>query len=289
MWRSNKLIELKYLYLESLIPIYEKDEALQILNILISHYFGLSRVDQALDPDLKLSESEMLSLHFAVKQLKKNVPLQYITGEAEFLGFKLKINNNVLIPRPETEELVSLIIEKENGKKISLIDIGTGSGCIAIALSKKLLDSNVYAMEISKEALEVAKFNANKNNVNIQFIEDEVLNPKYIFENKLDLIVSNPPYVRNVEKQQMKSNVLDYEPHQALFVNDKLPLKFYKAILEYSKVNLKAGGSLYFEINEAFGEELIKLVSNYSFENVELYKDINGKDRMLSAVKSKTK
>ncbi|PLX03380.1 MAG: peptide chain release factor N(5)-glutamine methyltransferase [Marinilabiliales bacterium] len=286
MWKSNKLNELKSLYLESLYPIYTSEEALQIINILINKYFGLSRVDQALDPDLKLSESEMLSLHFAVKQLKKNVPLQYITGEAYFLDLKLKVNNNVLIPRPETEELVNLIVEKESGKKLSLIDIGTGSGCIAIALSKKLNDSTVYALDISKEALEVAKFNARTNNVNIQFVEDDVLSSKYTFDSKFDFIVSNPPYVRNIEKQQMKPNVLDNEPHIALFVNDNDPLKYYAAILEFSKLNLKTGGRLYFEINEALGKKLMELVLGYSYAKVKLHKDINNKDRILTAEKN---
>lgn len=285
MWKSNKLIELKTFYLESLYPFYSREEALQIINILINRYYGLNRVDQALDPEIKLTESEMLSLHFAVKKLKQNIPLQYIIGEADFLDLKLKVNNNVLIPRPETEELVSLIIEKENKKNLSLIDIGTGSGCIAIALSKKLIDANVYAMDISKKALEVTKFNAKKNNTNIQIIEDDVLNPKYKFDSKFDLIVSNPPYVREVEKQQMKPNVLDNEPHIALFVNDENPLIFYEAILKFSKLNLKVGGSLYFEINEALGEELIEIVSDYSFEKVELHKDINNKKRMLTAEK----
>jgi len=285
MWKSNKLNELKSFYLESLYPFYSREEALQIINILINRYFGLSRVDQALDPEIKLTESEMLSLHFAVKKLKQNIPLQYIIGEVDFLDLKLKVNNNVLIPRPETEELVRLIIEKENQKKLNLIDIGTGSGCIAIALSKFFIDANIYAMDISKKALDIAKFNAKKNNVNIQFIEDDVLNPKCKFESKFDLIVSNPPYVRNSEKQLMKPNVLDNEPHIALFVNDDKPLSFYKAILEFSNLNLKEGGSLYFEINEALGDELIELVSNYSFKKVELHKDINNKERMLTAVK----
>jgi len=285
MWKSNKLNELKSFYLESLYPFYSREEALQIINILINRYFGLSRVDQALDPEIKLSESEMLSLHFAVKKLKQDIPLQYIIGEVDFLDLKLKVNNNVLIPRPETEELVRLIIEKENQKKLNLIDIGTGSGCIAIALSKFFIDANIYAMDISKKALDIAKFNAKKNNVNIQFIEDDVLNPKYKFESKFDLIVSNPPYVRNSEKQLMKPNVLDNEPHIALFVNDDKPLSFYKAILEFSNFNLKEGGSLYLEINEALGKELFELVSNYLFKKVELHKDINNKERMLTAEK----
>lgn len=285
MWKSNKLSELKNTYLESLIPIYKREEALQILNILISHYFGLSRTDQALDPEFKLTESEMLSLHFAVKKIKDNIPLQYVIGEADFLDMKLKVNGNVLIPRPETEELVNLIIDNEKDKKIRLLDIGTGSGCIAIAVSKKLEDSNVYAMDISDGALEVGEINAIKNNVSVQFVKDDILNPKHKFENKFDIIVSNPPYVRNSEKQKMKPNVLDNEPHIALFVNDDDPLKYYRAILEFSKVNLKKEGRLYFEINEAFGNDLIDLVSSYSFEEVELHKDINGRDRILAAAK----
>lgn len=285
MWKSNKLSELKVVYLESLISLYARDEALQILNILINHYFGLSRTDQALDPEYKLTESEMLSLHFAVKKLKDNIPLQYVIGEADFLDMKLKVNGNVLIPRPETEELVNLIIDNEKDKKIRLLDIGSGSGCIAIALSKKLVDSDVYAMDISDGALEVAEINAIKNNASVQFVKDDILNSKHKFENKFDIIVSNPPYVRNSEKQKMKPNVLDNEPHIALFVNDDDPLKYYRAILEFSKVNLKKGGRLYFEINEAFGKELIELVSDYFFKDVLLHQDINGRDRILTAEK----
>ncbi len=285
MWKSNKLSELKVVYLESLISLYARDEALQILNILINHYFGLSRTDQALDPEYRLSESEMLSLHFAVKKLKDNIPLQYVIGEADFLDMKLKVDGNVLIPRPETEELVNLIIDNEKDKKIRLLDIGSGSGCIAIALSKKLVDSDVYAMDISDGALEVAEINAIKNNASVQFVKDDILNSKHKFENKFDIIVSNPPYVRNSEKQKMKPNVLDNEPHIALFVNDDDPLKYYRAILEFSKVNLKKGGRLYFEINEAFGKELIELVSDYFFKDVLLHQDINVRDRILTAEK----
>lgn len=285
MWKSNKLFELKTMYLDSLIPVYGKDEALQMLNIFINHYFGLNRTEQALDTEFRLSESEMLSLHFAVKQLKKNVPLQYIIGETEFLDIKLKVDNSVLIPRPETEELVNLILEKEKVKHLSIIDIGTGSGCIAIALAKKIQESTVYAMDVSANALKVANFNALKNDVDVQFLEDDILNPKHTYKHKLDVIVSNPPYVRNAEKQKMKPNVVDNEPHIALFVDDNEPLKYYRAILEFSKMNLKIGGRLYFEINEALGKDLSDLVSQYSFKDLQLYRDINGKHRMLYAVK----
>jgi len=285
MWKSNILIDLKHMYLNDLIPIYGKDESLQMLNILIGHYFGLSRVEQTLKSAYKLSESEMLKLHMAVKQLKKNKPLQYIIGETTFIDYKIKVNEWVLIPRPETEELVKLILDNENLSDLNILDIGTGSGCIAIALAANITNSHVYAMDISKKAIETAKQNANINNVNIQFIEDDINKPSSKISHNFDVIVSNPPYVRYLEKSQMKPNVLDYEPEIALFVDDNKPLKFYTAIMNFAKLFLNDGGRLYFEINEALADELRQSLLEYNYDKISIFKDINGKNRFVSAVK----
>ncbi len=266
--------------------MFGENEALQMLNILIEYFFSLSRIQQALVPNHRLTESEMLSLHNAVKELKKNKPVQYITGETEFYGLRFFVNPSVLIPRQETEELVDLIINKEKQDGLKVLDIGTGSGCIAVSLAKNLGQPEVIAFDISAPALAVAKKNAQINKVKVNFIEGDILSPLQNTENQFDIIVSNPPYVCLSEKKLMQPNVIDFEPHLALFVEDTNPLEFYKAILDYTLKNLKIGGRLYFEINEALGKDVSKLLEERNFEDVNIHADINGKDRMLSALKS---
>ncbi len=286
IWKNNRLFDLKKIYLEELKPLFGENEALQMLNILIEHFFSLSRIQQALVPNHRLTESEMLSLHNAVKELKKNKPVQYITGETEFYGLRFFVNPSVLIPRQETEELVDLIINKEKQDGLKVLDIGSGSGCIAVSLAKNLGQPEVIAFDISAPALAVAKKNAQINKVKVNFIEEDILSPLQITENQFDIIVSNPPYVCLSEKKLMQPNVIDFEPHLALFVEDTNPLEFYKAILDYALKNLKIGGRLYFEINEALGKDVSKLLEERNFEDVNIHADINGKDRMLSALKS---
>lgn len=276
------MFDLKRNYLAELSPQYGENEARQLLNILIEFYFSLSRSEQLLKPDFRLNESEMLKLHNAVKELKNNKPVQYIIGETEFCGMKFFVDKNVLIPRQETEELVELIIKNEKEEGLKVLDIGTGSACIAIALKKKLNKSEVTAMDVSANALEIAGNNAKLNNAEIVFIEDDILNTESINGN-FDVIVSNPPYVRTSEKQLMRENVLNFEPHLALFVDDSDALKFYRAIIALSLKNLKSRGRIYFEINEALGAHLAKLLENSGFVRVKIHLDINGKDRMLSA------
>ena len=282
---SNLVKDIKRYYCEQLCSIYDKDEANAMVLILFEHYFKIDRVRMALEPNLRLSESEMLTFHFAVKDLLKNKPLQYIIGETEFCDLKFKVNENVLIPRPETSELVHLIA---NSKKPavqspkSILDIGTGSGCIAISLAKQLPQSQVYALDISEKALCIAKENAIINNVDITFIHDYILSLKNKVETKFDIIVSNPPYVRELEKTEMHDNVLSWEPHNALFVSDDDPLIFYRNILEFAKNNLRENGEVWFEINEYLGKEMIDLCCEMGFSNVNIYKDFREKERFLS-------
>ena len=281
---SNLVKDIKRYYCEQLCSIYDKDEANAMVLILFEHYFKIDRVRMALEPNLRLNESEMLTFHFAVKDLLKNKPLQYIIGETEFCDLKFKVNENVLIPRPETSELVHLIANSKRPaaqSPKSILDIGTGSGCIAISLAKQLPQSQVYALDISEKALCIAKENAIINNVDITFIHDDILSLKNKVETKFDIIVSNPPYVRDLEKTEMHDNVLNWEPHNALFVSDDDPLIFYRNILEFAKNNLRENGEVWFEINEYLGKEMIDLCYEMGFSNVNIYKDFREKERFL--------
>ena len=282
---SNLVKDIRKYYCEQLCSIYDKEEANAMILILFDHYFKIDRVRMALEPNLRLSESEMLTFHFAVKDLLKNKPLQYIIGETEFCDLKFKVNENVLIPRPETSELVHLIAKSQKStvnSQQSILDIGTGSGCIAISLAKQLPQSQVYALDISEKALCVAKDNAYINNVDITFIHDDILSLRNKIETKFDIIVSNPPYVRDLEKAEMRDNVLNWEPHNALFVSNDDPLIFYRNILEFAKTHLKENGEVWFEINEYLGKEMKDLCCEMGFSNVNIYKDFREKERFLS-------
>ena len=282
---SNLVKDIRKYYCDQLCSIYDKEEANAMILILFDHYFKIDRVRMALEPNLRLSESEMLTFHFAVKDLLKNKPLQYIIGETEFCDLKFKVNENVLIPRPETSELVHLITNRQqttDNSQLTILDIGTGSGCIAISLAKQLPQSQVYALDISEKALCVAKDNAYINNVDITFIHDDILSLRNKIETKFDIIVSNPPYVRDLEKAEMRDNVLNWEPHNALFVSDDDPLIFYRNILEFAKTHLKENGEVWFEINEYLGKETKDLCCEMGFSNVNIYKDFREKERFLS-------
>ncbi len=282
---SNLVKDIRKYYCEQLCSIYDKEEANAMILILFDHYFKIDRVRMALEPNLRLSESEMLTFHFAVKDLLKNKPLQYIIGETEFCDLKFKVNENVLIPRPETSELVHLITNRQqttDNSQLTILDIGTGSGCIAISLAKQLPQSQVYALDISEKALCVAKDNAYINNVDITFIHDDILSLRNKIETKFDIIVSNPPYVRDLEKAEMRDNVLNWEPHNALFVSDDDPLIFYRNILEFAKTHLKENGEVWFEINEYLGKEMKDLCCEMGFSKVNIYKDFREKERFLS-------
>lgn len=280
---SNLVRDIRNYYCEQLCSIYDKNESNTLILILFEYYFNINRIKMSLEPELRLSESEMLKLHFAVKDLLKNKPIQYIIGETEFCDLKFKVNENVLIPRPETSELVRLIANSHQPSTISnILDIGTGSGCIAISLAKMIPQSNVYALDISEKALDVAKENATNNNVNITFIHDDILTKtQTLTQTKFDIIVSNPPYVRELEKVDMHNNILQWEPHNALFVSDEDPLIFYRSILEFSKKHLKENGEIWFEINEYLGKEMKALCEEVGLSNIEIYKDFRDKERFL--------
>jgi len=269
---------------DELKPFYDLSEIEQMLQITFAHYFGLTKVDLILNGQEHLSESDLLKIIYAVKDLKKNKPLAYIIGAWEFYGLNFIVNEHTLIPRPETEELVDLIL-KENKENINILDIGTGTGCIPIALKKNNSDFNVNAVDISIEALNVAKKNAILNQVDIAFLVlDIVENRTKKNLPELDVIVSNPPYIPLKEKDLMNANVLEYEPHLALFVKDKEPLLFYDAVSDFAKVNLKIGGKLYFEINENYSKEVQQLLIDKAFKNVAIIKDINDKNRIVTAI-----
>ena len=281
---SNLVRDCRRYYASELEKIYGSDESDALIMILLEHYFSIDRVKIAMDPELRLSESEMLTLHFAVKELLKNKPVQYVLGETEFCGMRFLVNENVLIPRPETEELVNQLVSCSVSQS-AVLDIGTGSGCIAISLAKLLKDSVVTAVDVSEKAFEVAKKNAEANGVNVQFVLDDILNPQNpeLVENQYDIVVSNPPYVCENEKSEMRANVLDYEPSTALFVSDNDPLIFYRKILEFTQKALKPDGEVWFEINEKFGTEMKDLCLEKGYKNVEIIKDFRERDRILKA------
>lgn len=281
---SNSVKDIRNYYCEQLCSIYDKDESNAMILILLEHYFNIDRVKMALEPNLRLSESEMLKIHFAVKDLLKSKPIQYIIGETEFCDLKFKVNENVLIPRPETSEMVGIIANSHQQSAVSkILDIGTGSGCIAISLAKAFPKSQVYAMDISEEALKVAKENAINNNVNVTFIQDDILTPtQTLTQTEFDIIVSNPPYVRELEKAEMRDNVLKWEPHNALFVTDDDPLIFYRKILEFASTHLNDNGEVWFEINEFLGKEMTSLCRRFGFSDVKIFKDFRDKERFMN-------
>ncbi len=282
---TNKAKDIFDYYKNELVDFYDEKESLSILKILFEEVCKVSRMDMLVNSELRINESDILKIHFAVKDIKKYKPIQYITGKANFYGLDFFVNENVLIPRSETEELIELIInENKNRKNIKILDVGTGSGCIAIALKKEFYLSEVYALDKYADALKVAEKNTQNHHLKIIFFKIDILNKSETeILPQFDIIVSNPPYIRESEKKLMRKNVLDYEPESALFVDDNDPLIFYKAISKFAKLNLKTNGKLYFEINEAYGEEVRKMLKDFSFSNVILKSDLNGKSRMVCA------
>lgn len=276
--------EFKTIFFKELSEVYPQTEIQSFFNILIEFKLNLSRIEVALQPNFNIDKCELDFLQKALSNLKKQIPIQYILGETEFYGLPFIVNKNVLIPRPETEELVSWVLEdsKLENKKLTILDIGTGSGCIPISLAKNLPNAEIYAIDISQKALEIAQKNALKNNVTIHFLEADVLTLNKLPQ-QFDIIVSNPPYVRELEKEQMHQNVLDNEPHLALFVANHNPLLFYDKIADLAKKHLTKNGKLYFEINQYLGEETVNLLKSKGFRNIELTKDIFGVDRMIKA------
>ena len=263
-----------------LTQFYSKKEAQNMAFWCIHSISNLSRSEYLLSSNSPLSADTVSFYQSVVSRLKKFEPLQYVLGECEFHGLSLKVSPSCLIPRPETEELVHWILEHNFTK---VLDIGTGSACIPIALAKHK-DAQIMALDISSDALSIAKENAKNNTVNIHFIEHDIFNDIDL-KNSFDLIVSNPPYVLESEKTLMNNNVLDYEPHLALFVSDKDALIYYKRIIDFSKVHLQKDGLLFLEINEQKSVEIKELLENNGFENVLIKKDMQGKNRMVKAVR----
>jgi len=264
--------------------LYAKEEAASIARIIFKEILGISRTDIAIEPELQITQSDEEKIKRVGRKLMEGYPVQQILGFADFYGIKFKVNKYTLIPRPETEELVQWIIEENKEKKgLKILDIGTGSGCIAIALAKRLNHSQVEAIDISSKALNVAMMNSKELGVQINFARMDILKKSY--SDKLgmfDIIVSNPPYVTEKEKETMHINVLEHDPQSALFVPDNDPLLFYNAIFELSLKHLTAGGKIYFEINEVYGQNIQELLESRGFKNVLIKKDLNGKDRMAS-------
>ena len=269
-------------YLEKeLSAIYEERERQQTIQWLFHDLKNWNRADLVMNKSARLSESEILTLHFNLKKLKQGEPIQYVVGKVDFFGLQLRVNPSVLIPRPETEELVKLIITENNLPGTSILDIGTGSGCIAIALKKLRPQWKVSALDVSVNTLNTAEQNARLNEVMIQFEKCDILH-SYPLHGPFDIIVSNPPYVLDSDKSEMADQVLNHEPHQALFVPDADPLLFYRRILEIMPEVLKPEGKIYFEIHESKGNEMKQLVENFPVKNIHLHQDMQGKDRMLS-------
>jgi len=267
---------------------YDGGELRSILNWAFLHKMGFSATDLVTRAEERLSESEIVWFIQLKKALKQQQPIQYILGETEFCGLTFKSDKRALIPRPETEELVGWIVERtqqmgrQNG---SILDIGTGSGCIALALKQLLPQAQLTGMDISKEALALASENGVQLNLDVHWLEQDILATEAEQDNMIyDIIVSNPPYVRHSERALMSANVLEFEPHQALFVYDDDALLYYREIAHFAKKHLSANGALFFEINEALGKELVDLLTALNFKNIELKKDIYQKDRMLCCI-----
>jgi release factor glutamine methyltransferase len=270
-------------------PVYEENEAKSIIYLLLEHYLNLSKIDIFLDKNIP----QTFDFQEIIRRIKAQEPVQYIIGETEFYGRKFKVTPDTLIPRPETEELVQLTVISyqsdgeplpNNNNKPRILDIGTGSGCIAISLACELPDNQVYAYDISEEALKIAQENAERNGANVIFEKVNILEPFTIHRLPFTVIVSNPPYVMNSEKAEMERNVLEYEPHLALFVEDNDPLIFYRKIAEFTAKNLITKGLCIVEINQAFGLETAELFWNQGFSEVEVIKDMFGKDRIVKAI-----
>lgn len=271
-------------FFNSLKNIQDDQEIESFFFILTEYLHHMKRVDVALNPDFEISDEEVEKWNTILSELQQEKPIQYITNEAWFYGLRFEVNENTLIPRPETEELVEWIIQSQKSKvksqKLEILDIGTGTGCIPISLKANLPQANVSAIDISEKVLEVAKRNAASNKVEINFIQTNILEVEDLNQ-PFDIIVSNPPYVRNLEKQEIKKNVLDFEPHLALFVEDTDALLFYRKIAQLALKNLSPNGLLFFEINQYLGNETVELLENLGFKNIELKKDMYGNDRMI--------
>jgi release factor glutamine methyltransferase len=289
------LFQLRAEFRNKLNSIYGQSEADSLFYFCSDHLLGKSRLDVSVNAQELVPQEQQQKFKKILSRLQQHEPVQYLIGETHFFGLNLKVNSEVLIPRPETEELVQLILNTvsgQNSTNYKIIDMGTGSGCIAMALKDNLKCSDVYAVDISDKALKLAAHNAQLNGLDIHFRNHDILQKKPLFKEsheiqttplKFDIIVSNPPYVREKEKLEMQNNVLDYEPSLALFVPDEDPLIFYRALADFALQHLNKSGFLFFEINQYLGAKLKALLRNKGFKSIELTKDTNGNDRMIKA------
>lgn len=260
---------------------YPETEVQGFVRIIFESVCGWDYTRQVLNKDEKLNLDEMQQVEIIIGRLKIHEPIQYIMGETEFYGLNLKVTPSVLIPRPETEELVNWVIDETECESCNILDIGTGSGCIALAIKNEMKIAEVSGVDISEKALEIAKQNAVLNNLNINFFQTDILNWENYNWEMYNIIVSNPPYVREIEKKEIQSNVLEHEPGNALFVPNEDPLVFYRRIAEFAQKYLVNNGKLFFEINEYLSDEMCELLAGYYFKGIKIRKDINGKDRMV--------
>ena len=280
-----KITEMRKLMADELRELYPEREISHLWEQLSDWATGLDRIKLALEPDRELTRREFEKLQLGLEALKRFEPVQYITGKAWFYGYELQVSKDVLIPRPETEELVHWILEEHKDRMgLKVLDIGTGSGCIAIALGKKLDHPSITATDVSQAALDIAGKNINLHGLSIHLLTADILDRSLWTESgRYDIIVSNPPYVRISEKKDMLPNVLNYEPALALFVDDDDPLVFYRAIGEFARNNLSDHGCLYLEINENLGKDTLQLMRGIGFLVAEVKRDMQGKERMLKA------
>ena len=272
---------------ESIEQAYPEPEAGAIAQRLLEHVLQKSKLELSLKKDKPLTPAQEEQVKQAVKRLQESEPIQYVLEEVYFYGLDLFIDKRALIPRPETEELVDLVVKEHEGQRgLHVLDVCTGSGCIPLALASTLNVEQVYGLEVSDGALEVAQINGTKYNLPVKWLHQDVFEPvQSIAPGSLDIITSNPPYVLEMEKEQMRANVLKYEPHLALFVLNSDPLKYYKRITELAMELLKEGGNLYFEINERYGQEVKQLLLEHGYKSAEVIKDLFGKDRIVKGTK----
>ncbi|MEM9052852.1 MAG: peptide chain release factor N(5)-glutamine methyltransferase [Bacteroidota bacterium] len=278
--------EIRSQFRNGLADIYPLLEIDHIFYLVMEHLFRMTRISIHLDEKRDFEDQELRAIDSILSRLKKNEPIQYILGSTHFYGLELIVNENVLVPRPETEELVRWIIDESTNTTESIIDLGTGSGCIALALKKSLPSVKVSAIDVSVDALNLAQKNAANNHLDINFFLFDLINQESLGFGKYDTMVSNPPYVTLEDKKLMNPNVVDHEPHLALFVPEHDPLVFYRKIIDLADGHLNRGGKLFFEINESFGEQIRSLLSDRGFRPVEIRMDFTGRVRMAKGIKS---
>lgn len=272
---------------DGLAGIVESGEITAMWRVIMNYIMNYEPVDLILRGDVELPPFVPARLDAIMDRLKDNEPLQYILGEAQFYGRRFEVTPDTLIPRPETEQLVDMIVDENPQSDLNVLDMGTGSGCIAISLACALKFATVSAIDISAPAIEVARRNAASCRARVQFLQADMLNLGSLPCEPLDIIVSNPPYICDNERQNMESNVLDYEPHTALFVPDSRPLLFYEAIVNYALRALRPGGRIYLEINQKFGAETAQLLSSHGFDDVAIHRDSWANDRFVTATMQK--